>query len=194
METLIDVLPTLGLAIALAACAGLRAWLPLLLAGLLARTGLLHLGPAFQFLASNRALLLFALATVIEMAGDKVPAVDHALDLLSTVLRPAAGSLLAASVMWHVSDPLTALALGAAVGAPSALVPHAAKASLRAASTAVTAGFANPVLSLLEDVLAFAMFVMAVLVPILVCLLMLGVATFVVRRLWLRSRAAVPVS
>ena len=31
---------------------------------------------------------------------------------LSTVLRPAAGSLLAASVLWQVSDPLTALALG----------------------------------------------------------------------------------
>jgi hypothetical protein len=96
--------------------------------------------------------------------------------------------------MWHVSDPLTALALGAVVGAPSALVPHAAKATLRAASTAFTAGFANPVLSLVEDVLAFVMFVMAVLVPILVCLLMVGVALFVARRLWLRSRAAVPVS
>ena len=47
------------------ACAGLRAWLPLLLASLLARAGWLDLGPSFQFLASNKALLLFAVATVV---------------------------------------------------------------------------------------------------------------------------------
>jgi hypothetical protein len=84
MDVLAEYLPALGLAIALAACAGLRAWLPLLLAGGLARAGLLELGPQFQFLASNRALALFAAATLLELAADKVPALDHALDALST--------------------------------------------------------------------------------------------------------------
>jgi len=194
MDALADLVPTLGLAIALAACAGLRAWLPLFLAGLLARAGLLQLGANFQFLSQNRALLLFGLATLLEITGDKIPAIDHALDLLSTVLRPAAGTLLAASVIGHVSDPLTALALGAAVGVPSALVPHAAKATLRAASTAFTGGFANPVLSLAEDALALFMFLLAVVVPILVCFVLAGVTFFIARRLWLRSRATAAVS
>src|SRR4051794_8544598 len=109
-----DVVASLAMAIGLAACAGLRAWLPLLLAGALARGGYLSLGSSFSFLASNRALILFGAATLIEIIGDKVPAVDHALDMLSTVLRPAAGTLLAASVMWQVHDPLTALAIGTA--------------------------------------------------------------------------------
>src|SRR5204863_6662141 len=135
-----------------AACAGLRAWLPLLLAGALARGGFITLGPSFSFLATNRALILFGVATVIEIVGDKVPAVDHALDMLSTVLRPAAGTLLAASVMWKIEDPLVALAMGVAVGAPAALVPHAAKSVLRAASTTFTGGLANPVISVAEDV------------------------------------------
>jgi uncharacterized membrane protein len=97
VAALSDFLPALALAIALAASAGLRAWLPLLLAGGLARLGLLHLGPSFHFLASDKALLIFGVATLVEVVGDKVPAVDHALDAIGTPLRPAAGALLAAS-------------------------------------------------------------------------------------------------
>lgn len=185
-----DLVPSLALGIGLAACAGLRAWMPLLLTGLLSRFDYLTLGPAFQFLQSDRALVLFGAATLIELLGDKLPAVDHALDAIGTVLRPAAGALLAASVLWEIQDPLTALALGVVVGAPSALVPHAAKSALRAVSTTLTAGIANPLLSLLEDVVALGLFVLAVLVPLLVALLVALVAFFLVRRL--RARAQTP--
>ena len=186
-----EIVPSVALGIGLAACAGLRAWLPLLLAGALARGGFIELGPSFHFIASNRALVLFGAATVIEIVGDKLPAVDHALDALSTVLRPAAGTLLAASVMWQVSDPLTALALGAAVGAPSALVPHAAKSLLRAGSTALTGGLANPLLSFMEDAAAIVLFILAVVVPVLVAAGLLLVAFLVVRRFARRPASAV---
>lgn len=185
--TLVEVLPSIALAIALSACAGLRAWLPLFLAGLLSRAGFLELGSAFQFLGSNKALVLFGVATLIEIVADKVPAVDHALDLLSTVIRPLAGALLAASVLGRFADPLTALALGVAVGAPSSFVPHAAKATLRAASSAFTAGLANPVLSVIEDVVSLAMFALAILVPILVVLGLVLVSVLVIRRLLRRA-------
>lgn len=186
-----ELVPSVALGIGLAACAGLRAWLPLLLAGALARSGFIELGSSFQFIASNRALVLFAVATLVEIVGDKFPAVDHALDAMSTVLRPAVGALLAASVMWQISDPLTAIALGVAVGAPSALVPHAAKSLLRAGSTALTGGLANPVLSLLEDVAAVVLFVLAVVVPVLVAAGLLLVAFLIVRRLARRPPSAV---
>ncbi len=188
MATVTEFLPALALAIALAASAGLRAWLPLLLAGGLARAGVLDLGPTFQFLASNKALVLFAVATVIELVGDKIPAVDHALDVLATPLRPAAGALLASSVLGTVSDPLTSIVLGTAVGAPTALVPHAAKSALRAASTATTGGLANPLLSFVEDAIALVTFALAVLVPLAVVAL-LGLTLYVASR-WLRRRHA----
>lgn len=189
---LAEIVPSLALGIGLAACAGLRAWLPLLLLGSLARWGMVDLSPSFQFIGSNRALILFGVATIVEMAGDKIPVVDHALDALSTVLRPAAGSLLAASVLWSVSDPLTALALGVAVGAPSALVPHAAKSTLRVASTAFTGGLANPVLSFLEDGAAFLMFVLTVVLPIVAAALVAVTAFFVLRKLLRRSSSPRP--
>lgn len=186
----IDMVPSLAMAIGLAACAGIRAWLPLFLVGGLAKLGVLTLGSSFMFLADTRALVLFGAATLIEIAGDKIPAVDHALDAISTVLRPAAGALLAASVMWQIQDPLTASVLGIAVGAPSALLPHAGKSMLRATSTALTGGLANPVVSVLEDLIALGLFVVTVVLPLVAAGLLLLVAFFVVRRL---SRRAAPI-
>lgn len=183
---LTEFLKALAMAIALAASAGLRAWLPVFLAGVLARLGVLDLGKSFQFLASNQALLVFGIATVVEIAGDKIPAIDHALDALGTPLRPAAGALLASSVLGTVSDPLTAIVLGTAVGAPSALVPHAAKSALRAVSSVTTGGVANPLLSLLEDLISVLTFIAAVLLPLLV-VCMLGLTLWMASR-WLRRR------
>jgi hypothetical protein len=193
VATLAEALPTIALAVALAACAGLRAWLPLLLACALSRAGWLQLGDSFRFLGSNQALALFAIATALELIGDKIPAVDHTLDMLGTVLRPAAGALLAASVLGHVSDPLTAVVLGTALGAPAALVPHAAKSVLRAASTTLTAGLANPVLSVLEDAATLMLFALAVLVPLVVIAILAVMLHFVARRLS-RPRTAVPTA
>jgi uncharacterized membrane protein len=183
-----EFLPALALAVALASVAGLRAWLPLLLAGALARLGVLDVGSSFQFLASNKALVLFGVATVIELVGDKIPAVDHALDAIGTPLRPVAGALLAASVLGTVTDPLTSLVLGTAVGAPSALIPHALKSAARVASTTPTAGLANPILSFIEDIVAIATFALAVLVPLLVVAI-LGLSLWIAAR-WLRHRRA----
>jgi Domain of unknown function (DUF4126) len=189
---LVDGVSTAALAVALAACAGLRAWLPLLLAGALSRAGVLELGESFRILGSNKALALFALATVIEVLGDKIPMVDHALDLLSTFLRPAAGAVLAASVFGRILDPVQSVALGVAVGAPSALVPHAGKAALRAASSSFTAGLANPMLSLLEDGITLVLFTLAVVVPVLVALGLLAVVVVLLRRI--RPRGLTPAA
>jgi hypothetical protein len=163
-----ELLQSMALGISLAACAGLRAWLPLFAVGLSVRFGVLPLGDSFQFLGSNTALGVFVVATVIEMIADKIPVVDHALDALSTVLKPLAGILLAASVMWTVDDPIVALALGVMVGTPAAILPHTAKATLRGVLSPITAGFAAPILSILEDVIAFGLVALAILAPLVV--------------------------
>lgn len=164
----VDLLQSIALGIALAACAGLRAWLPFFAVGLSVRFGVLPLGDSFRFLGSNTALTVFALATVIELLADKIPVIDHALDALSTFLKPVAGMVLAASVMWTVDDPIVALALGVMVGAPASLVPHTAKATLRGALSPITGGLAAPVLSVLEDVIAFGLVALAILAPFVV--------------------------
>lgn len=164
----VDLLQSIALGIALAACAGLRAWLPLFAVGVSVRLGVLPLGDSFRFLGGNVALTVFAIATVVELLADKIPVVDHALDALSTFLKPVAGMVLAASVMWTVDDPIVALALGVMVGAPASLVPHTAKATLRGVLSPITAGLAAPVLSVLEDVIAFGLVALAILAPFVV--------------------------
>jgi hypothetical protein len=187
----LEIARAVALAIALAACAGLRAWLPLLLVGASARFGLLTLEPPWRFLASNQALLLFGIATVIEILGDKIAAVDHALDAVSTVLRPAAGSLLAASMLSFIHDPHLAVVAGIIVGAPTAFLPHVAKSGLRVSSTGLTAGLANPVLSVVEDMASLVLFVVAILVPLLAALLLLAVTVLLLWRFSRRKPASV---
>ena len=151
-----------------------------------------QLGATFQFLASDKALAIFGIATVIELVGDKIPAVDHALDAIGTPLRPVIGAVLAASVLGTVTDPLTGALLGVAVGAPTALVPHVAKSALRAVSTTTTAGLANPALSFVEDAITVVLLIGAVLVPVLVVALV--AFTLVVAARWLRRRTLAPAA
>jgi hypothetical protein len=186
-ETALTWVLTITLGFSLAACAGLRAWLPMLVAGLTARfTDQIELGESYQFLESTPALVLFGVATVVEMVGDKFPVVDHALDAFGTVARPVAGALLSAAVLYQVENPLFALGIGILVGAPTAAVPHAVKAASRGISTSLTAGIANPLLSIAEDVTALAIAALAVLLPIAVAfsVLVIGavILTYLVRR------------
>lgn len=188
---------TLALAIGLAAVAGIRAWLPLLTAGALARMGVLHLSSSFSFLESTPALVLFGIASVVEFVGDKFPAVDHALDAVGTVVRPAAGALAAAAAMYQIDSPLVACVLGLVVGAPTAMVPHAAKAAARTVSTAFTAGLANPLVSFAEDGVAVAMLVLAFVVPVLVVIVFAagaGAAFWWIRSRAMKNRAAQPAA
>jgi uncharacterized protein YybS (DUF2232 family) len=100
--------------------------------------------------------------------------------------------LLAASVLGTVTDPLTSAVLGIVVGAPSALVPHVAKSTLRAASTTLTGGLANPALSFVEDAIAVGLLILAVLIPLVV--VALALLTLYLSARWLRRRRALPLA
>jgi Domain of unknown function (DUF4126) len=152
----------------LAASAGLRAWLPLLCAGLLARAGYLSLGESFAFLSRTDVLIVFGVATVLELLGDKIPVADHFLDLVGTVARPAAGTLLAASVATHF-DPAIATLLGLIVGGGTALTIHSGKAVARAHATALLplhGGTGNAALSVGEDAVSLGGVGLSVWAPV----------------------------
>lgn len=161
----LTLLLALAAGVALAAAAGLRAFLPLFAIGLAARFDLLRLSRGAEWLEGDLALWALGVATVLEIAGDKVPAVDHALDAVGTVVRPAAAWLGAYAVLYQLPTPwgqILAVVLGA-----GALAVQAAKAQVRLGSSAATLGVANPALSVLEDGFAFALVGAAILVPLL---------------------------
>lgn len=162
------ILPAL-LGLGLAAATGLRAFLPLLLLAVAARFQLfgIDLNSHVGWLGSNAAIATLAVATLVELAADKVPFLDHALSAIGTVTRPLAAVLAAGSVFAGV-DPVVAAVAGIIIGAPTALAFHAAQTGTRVASTATTGGLANPVVSVVEDVLAFATALIAIALPLLV--------------------------
>lgn len=162
--------------VALAACAGLRAWLPLLALGSLGRLGFIALNPSFHFLQSTPALVVFGVATVLEFLGDKVISVDHALDAAGTFIRPVAGALLTAAAL-SKTDPLMATVAGVVVGGTAALTVHSGKAVVRAKSTALSpfhGGLGNALLSLVEDAMSAIGTALAFLLPIFAFMVAVG--------------------
>lgn len=149
---------------AIAAACGLRAFLPLLALGLGVRFGFVHVAPAGEWIGSTPAIVTLVWATVLELAADKVPALDHALDLVATVLRPLAAGI-AAWCTFAAVHPALAVAAALLLGT-GAMGVHVAKAKVRLGSSMLTLGTANPVISFVEDALATGLAAMAVLAPL----------------------------
>ena len=169
--------------------AGINAYATLLVFGLLARwqPGVFHDALA-RFFASTPVLIVIGVLYCIEFVADKVPAVDHVWDVIHTFIRPAAGAVVAWAA---VSDriPHGAVIIASILAGSVALGAHATKATIRGASTIGTAGVANPILSLFEDVFAFAAAIIAMVLPWLVLAVIAAVTLFFVM-LWRRVRAS----
>ena len=179
----------LAMGFALAATVGLRTFLPLLAGGLLARFGYVDLGHSFEWMQTTPALIVFGSAALFEVLADKVPGLDHALHLVESFVKPVAGTLVAASLFTNL-DPMTAVVIGLVGGGTIAGAVHVAKGTTRAASTVLTGGLGNPVLSIFDDVLAVGGIIMAVLAPIIAALIVLVVAIGAARLIAKRRRAA----
>jgi hypothetical protein len=169
-------------ALGLSGAAGLNAWIPLLAVGLLARGGQLELAEGYDALASTPGLIALGALFALDFVGDKVPAVDSLLHAAGSVVHPVAGAIVFASPTELPTDiPTLALyALGATVAGSL----HATRATIRPASTTLTAGAGNPVLSLAEDAGSAALSVLAVLAPVVGAIGL--VALVVAAALWWR--------
>jgi uncharacterized membrane protein len=145
---------TLGLLLSLSA--GLRAFFAPAALAVAGWQGWVELPAALAWLAHPVSVLTFTAAVLCEVASDKIPLVDHAMDALHVVVKPATGALVALAAL-QGAPPVVAAAAAIVTGGAVAGGAHVAKATVRAGSTATSAGAANPVLSLLEDGAAVAL-------------------------------------
>jgi hypothetical protein len=186
----------LAAALALAALAGLRAYLPLLVVAIAShipiapgRT-LIPLAGPFHWVGSGWFIALLVVLALAESIVDKIPLVDHLSDAVHTVIRPAVGAVIVAGTANSLSllNPWVAAALGAGL----ALAIHAAKAASRPVVTATTAGIGNPLVSLGEDVVVVVLAVLAAVAPFLALALLIAfvvVMALLIRAGWRRLRA-----
>jgi len=178
---------TLAAVLGLASAAGLNAYATLLVFGLCVRLEVVHFdSPAARFFAGTPALIVLAVLYLVEFFADKIPAVDHAWDVVHTFIRPLAGAAVAVAVVGGHREGWVVLA--AVVAGATSLLFHGAKATGRLAVSATTLGTGNWIVSLIEDALAFTGSLLALLAPVAAIIFLLLLIAAI---LWFwRSRRA----
>ena len=88
-----DITTTLA-AFGLSGAAGLNAWLPLFLGALLDGKEPSTSAPFDSLSSTTTWLIVLGLLTTADFVGDKIPAVDHVLHAVGTVIAPTSGALL----------------------------------------------------------------------------------------------------
>ena len=159
-------------AFGLSGAAGLNAWLPLFVSALLDRVGVVDFaGPVDDF-SSNAGLVVLGTLMVLDFVGDKVPVVDHALHVVGGVVAPISGALLFIGPTGDETSlpSIVSLVLGAIVAGSI----HTARATVRPAATATTAGTANPLLSLSEDATSGVLTALAFIAPLVAFVLLVA--------------------
>jgi hypothetical protein len=138
-----------ALAYALSTTAGVRPLLSLAALSIAIHVHAVAPPESFAWLASNGSLWILVACAIVEIVADKVPFLDHAIHVIQVAVKPAAAAVLVGGTV-HPPSHVALVALMVA-GALAALGVHGAIASMRGASTATTAGLANPVVSTAED-------------------------------------------
>jgi hypothetical protein len=192
----VDPITAIITGLGLAGAAGLNAYIPLLVVGVLARADVIHLAAPYDVLSSTPVLVTLAILLAVEVLADKVPGVDSVNDVIQTVVRPAAGAvLMAGSVGIGTNLPPW---VGVVAGLITAGSVHATKAVARPAINVSTAGLGAPVISAIEDAVALVASLLAVLAPLLlaVVVLVVGIVGWRRWRAWrenrVRSRTGAP--
>ncbi|MFG6193956.1 DUF4126 domain-containing protein [Nonomuraea sp. JJY05] len=186
----------------LSTAAGLNAYIPLLVVGVLANfTDTVKLPDGYSWLSNWGVLAVIAVLLAAEFVLDKVPAVDSINDTVQTVVRPASGGVVFSATQaaaevdhstWMAEHPWAGWLLGIVM----ALAVHAVKATARPVINAGTAGVGAPVVSTAEDAGSLGMSLVAVFAPVLVIVALLVMAVLAwwlirkVRRMRARRRAA----
>ena len=180
-----DLLFAAAAGVAIAAACGLRAFLPLLALSIGVRFDFLHVDHAAAWIASTPVLVTLVWATILEIVADKVPAIDHLLDLVATGLRPAAAGL-AAWCTFEGVHPALAIVAALVLGG-GAMGIHVAKAKVRLGTSMLTLGGANPVLSFIEDGVSGGLSALALIAPI-AAVVATGMVVWILRRVFRAPR------
>ncbi len=149
-----DLAQTIALSAGLAWASGLRLYLVVFLAGVLAHFGYLQLPDTLSMLQNPLVIGVAGILALAELVADKVPAFDSLWDTVQTFIRIPAGALLAAFALGDV-DPAWMVAAGL-IGGTITAGTHFAKAGSRLAINTSPEPFSNWLASFGEDGMVLA--------------------------------------
>lgn len=172
--------------IALSATSGFRVFVPFLVLSAANLAGWLELGESFAWIGTYPALVMFAVATLVEIMAYFIPWVDNVLNVISVPASLVAGTILTYAVIGSL-NPALAWVISIIGGGGASLLTRAVSNIVHAGSAAASGGVANPAVSLVESAGTVALSVLAIVVPIIVILSFLLLISWA-RKHWLRLR------
>jgi hypothetical protein len=176
-----DFLLSLALGLGLATAVGFRVFLPLLVLGLGVRGGWVTPGSGFEWVGTDSALIMFAVAAVLEIAAYFVPLLDNALDAIAAPVAVMAGIGVTALALGD-APPMLKWTLAIIAGGGAAAATHGATAALRGLSTATTAGLGNHTIALGEIIAALGLALLSLVWPLVALAVVAAVIIAVLRR------------
>ncbi|WP_299764790.1 DUF4126 domain-containing protein [uncultured Dokdonia sp.] len=167
-----ELIISIVLGFSLAAAAGFRIFIPLLIMSLSAHYGWFPVDENWQWVGSTGALWLLGIAAIVETFAYFIPWLDNVLDTISVPMAGIAGTLLMVATMGDLNPAFTwALAIIAGGGAAAAI--SGTTGVTRLTSTATTGGIANPVVASVETGAATTISVASVFSPFIALLIVL---------------------
>lgn len=176
-----------ALGVSLAAATGFRVFVPVLVAAVAARFGLVQLPAQLHWMAGNLSILMLAVAAAAEVAAYYIPGVDNVLDALVAPLAVVAGTMMVAAPLWEL-PPVLKWTAAIVAGGGAAGLTQGLTSVLRAKSTLTTGGLANPVVATAELGGSLLLSVLAVLVPLAAVAVLVSCLLLLWR--WMRRLAA----
>lgn len=165
------------LGISLSAAVGFRVFVPFLILSLAAVAGHIDLPTQFDWMETSPALIVLAIACVLEIGGYFIPWFDHALDFIATPLAIILGTV----IVGHTSsdlNPVLQWTLAIIAGGGTAALTKGMMNLLRGTSTAMSGGITNPVLATIELIAAIALTLLAITLPLVAGVLVIGILGF----------------
>ena len=161
-ETIFSIL----LGVGLAASVGFRIFVPLFAMSIASHYGVIPLNESWQWVGGNAAMITLGIATIVEIGAYLIPWLDHLLDTIAVPLAAIAGTAVMLSTMADL-NPVVTWSLAIIAGGGTATAIKTSTSTARLASTATTAGVANPIIATVESGTSIVMSILALVAPVL---------------------------
>ncbi len=185
----LDTFISLLLGISLSAACGFRVFIPFLIVSGAALENWISLPSDLSWLDTNQAVILFAVASLVEVVAYYFPFIDNLLDTIALPLATAAGAWVTQSSLPQM-NPLAQWTIAIIAGGGTAGLMKAFNSLFRLGSTGATGGLGNPLFATIELISAIFLSLLSLFVPVisgLIVLILLGWVTFKVWQ-WFKKR------
>ena len=172
----------LCIGVTLSAACGFRVFLPPLVMSIGSIYGDMPLAPGFEWVGTYPAMIVLGSATAIEIIAYYIPVVDNLLDTIEIPTAIAIGTMLTAATLGDI-DPILQWTIAILAGGGSAGIVEGFTSVTRLASTSLTGGFGNSIVSTTEVLSATTLSVLALTAPFIAFIVVVTVLLFGLRKL-----------